>query len=325
VFDGVTVFELPAWFWMGIGVSLGLTFGSFLNVVIYRLPRGENLAFPASHCTSCGKPIRAFDNLPLLGWLLLRGRARCCKAPISGRYPLVELLGGLLGGTLIQVAVLTLPLDTPLWQGGLLFAVELALGLGLIAAAFIDLSHMYLPDEITLGGAVLGVLSVPLRLGATFQDSLIGAGVGFLIVWLPFDLLHRVLRGKPGMGLGDAKLTMLAGAWFGWQGAVFTLLGGAIQATVSVIVLYFVQGRIDEPEAVKRERAELAQALAEASPEERAELEAELEGDPLADEPEPGFGKARIAFGPFLILAALELLVFGSFIKQEIVETIFGA
>jgi leader peptidase (prepilin peptidase)/N-methyltransferase len=238
---------------------------------------------------------------------------------------LVELLGGLLGGALIQVAVLTLPLDTPLWQGGLLFAAELALGLGLIAAAFIDLSHMYLPDEITLGGAVLGVLSVPLRPGATFQESLIGAGVGFLIVWLPFDLLHRLLRGKPGMGLGDAKLTLLAGAWFGWQGAVFTLLGGAIQATLTVIALYFVHGRIDEPEAVKLERAELERELAQATPEERALIEAELDGDPLADEPEEGFGKARIAFGPFLVLATLELLVFGGFIREEIVGAIFGA
>ena len=77
----MTVFELPAWFWMGVGVSLGLVFGSFLNVVIYRVPRGESVAFPASHCTSCGAPIRVLDNLPLLGFLMLRGRARCCKAP----------------------------------------------------------------------------------------------------------------------------------------------------------------------------------------------------------------------------------------------------
>ena len=114
--------ELPATLLLVLAATLGLLFGSFSNVVIYRLPRGENLAFPASHCTSCGAPIRAFDNLPLFGWLLLRGRARCCKAPISGRYPLVELLGGLLGGTLIQVAILTLRPETLLWQAGLLLA-----------------------------------------------------------------------------------------------------------------------------------------------------------------------------------------------------------
>jgi leader peptidase (prepilin peptidase)/N-methyltransferase len=320
----VTVFDLPDWFWMGVGVSLGLVFGSFLNVVIYRLPRDENIAFPASHCTSCGTPIRAFDNLPVLGWLLLRGRARCCKAAISPRYPLVELLGGLLGGTLIQVAVLTLPLDTPLWQGGLLFVVELALGLGLIAAAFIDLSHMYLPDVLTLGGALLGLLSVPLRAGASWQDSLLGAAVGFAIVWLPFDRLHRLLRGKPGMGLGDAKLVMLAGAWFGWQGALFTLLAGALQATLAVLVIYLVRGKIEEPEAIQQERAELEQELLQATPEERALIEAELALDPLASEPETGFAKARIAFGPFLVLAVLELLAFGGFIREELLGTIFG-
>ena len=320
----MTVFELPTWFWMGVGVSLGLTFGSFLNVVIYRLPRGENIAFPASHCTSCGKPIRAFDNLPVLGWLLLRGRARCCQAPISARYPLVELLGGLLGGALIQVSVLTLPDSTPLWQGGLLFASELALGLGLIAAAFIDLSHMYLPDSLTLGGAALGLLTVPLRPEASWKESLLGAVVGFAIVWLPFDLLHRLLRGKPGMGLGDAKLTLLAGTWFGWQGAIFTLVAGAAQATVTILAVYLVQGKIDEPEAVKLERAEIAAELAQATPEERTLIEAELAGDPLAGEPEPGFGKTRIAFGPFLVLATLELLVFGGFIREELVGALFG-
>jgi leader peptidase (prepilin peptidase)/N-methyltransferase len=320
----VTVFELPPWFWMGVGASLGLVFGSFLNVVIYRLPRGESVAFPASHCTTCGTPIRVVDNLPVLGWLMLRGRARCCKSPISPRYPLVELLGGLLGGALIQSSLLTLPLETPLWQGLLLFAAELAVGLALIAAAFIDLSHMYLPDELTLGGAALGVLSVPLRPGATFVESLVGAAVGFAVVWLPFDLLHRLLRGKPGMGLGDAKLVMLAGAWFGWQGALFTLLGGAVQATLVVVALYLVRGKIEEPEAVKLERAELAAELEQASPEERAELERELALDPLAEEPEEGFGKARIAFGPFLVLAALELLVFGDVIREEALAWLGG-
>lgn len=320
----MSVYDLPSWFWMGVGVSLGLVFGSFLNVVIYRLPRGESLAFPGSHCPSCGAPIRAADNVPLLGWLLLRGRARCCKVAISPRYPLVELLGGLLGGALIQVSVLTLPIETPLWHGGLLFIAQLALGLGLIAAAFIDLSHMYLPDSITLGGALLGLATVPLRPGASWGESLLGAAVGFAVVWLPFDLLHRVLRGSPGMGLGDAKLVMLSGAWFGWQGAVFTLLAGAVQATLTVLAIFATRGRIDEPEAVQRERAELAEELAQMPPEERALAEAELAGDPLASEPEPGLGKARVAFGPFLVLATLELLVFGGFIHEELWGMLLG-
>jgi leader peptidase (prepilin peptidase)/N-methyltransferase len=215
-------------------------------------------------------------------------------------------------------------LDTPLWQGGLLFAAYLALGLGLIAAAFIDLSHMYLPDEITLGGAILGVLTVPLRPDATWLGSLLGAGVGFLLVWLPFDLLHRLLRGKPGMGMGDAKLVMLAGAWFGWQGALFALFGGAVQAVLGVVVSLLRHGKLEEPEAVKLERAELARELESVTPEERARIEAELAGDPLLEEPEEGVGKSRIAFGPFLVLATLELLVFGGFIRTELMEAFFN-
>jgi leader peptidase (prepilin peptidase)/N-methyltransferase len=297
---------------------LGLVFGSFLNVVIHRLPRGENLAFPASHCTSCGTPIRAFDNVPLLGFLLLRGRARCCAAPISPRYPLVEALGGLLAAALIETSLANLPEDTALWRAGALFAVQLALGLSLIAAAFIDLSHMYLPDSITLGGTALGIASVPLRPGTELVDSIAGAAIGFALVWLPFDLLHRLLRGKPGMGLGDAKLVMLAGAWFGWQGAVFTLLAGALQATLFVAALLLSGTKLQEPEAVRQERAELLRELAEAGPEERSLLEAELKGDLLLEEPEAGLGKARLPFGPFLVLAILELLVLGPWIESEL-------
>jgi leader peptidase (prepilin peptidase) / N-methyltransferase len=303
---------------MGVGVPLGLILGSFLNVVIHRVPRGESVAFPASRCPACGAPIRVLDNVPVVSWLILRGRARCCRARISPRYPLVELLGGLLGAALVQSSVLTLPLDTPLWHGLALFGLQLTLGLGLLAAAFIDLSHMYLPDSITLGGALLGLLSAPLRFGIGWQESLLGAVVGFLVVWLPFDLLHRLLRGRPGMGLGDAKLVMLAGAWFGWQGALFTLLAGAVQATLTVVPLYFAGVSLEEPEAVKQERAELALELSRASPEERAALEAELAADPLGAEPEAGLGKARVAFGPFLVLAALELLLFGDWIMGEL-------
>jgi leader peptidase (prepilin peptidase)/N-methyltransferase len=184
---------------------------------------------------------------------------------------------------------------------------------------------MYLPDSITLGGAALGLVTVPLRPGASWQESLLGAAVGFLVVWLPFDRLHRLLRGKPGMGLGDAKLVMLAGAWFGWQGAVFALLAGALQATVAVLVIYLVHGRIDEPQAVQQERAELAAELAEATPEERAAIEAELASDPLAAEPDAGLGKARIAFGPFLVLATLELLLFGGFVREELMGALLGS
>ena len=298
-----------------VAVALGLAFGSFLNVVIYRLPRGESLSHPGSRCPGCGQPIRAFDNVPVLGWLLLRGRARCCKIWISPRYPLVEALGGLLAWAIVRAIIFELPDETVWWKVVLLFALYLALALGLLAAAFIDLDHMYLPDPITIGGAVFGILSVPLR-GATFSDALLGAAIGFLVVWLPFDFLYGKLRGLPGMGLGDAKLVMLAGAWFGWRGALFALLGGAVQATCTALAVFLVRGRIDEPDAVVQERKELQALLESSDPEARAELEQEIARDPLAFEPEAGFGKARLAFGPFLALATIEYMLFGDVIVQ---------
>jgi leader peptidase (prepilin peptidase)/N-methyltransferase len=190
---------------------------------------------------------------------------------------------------------------------------------------------MILPDEITLGGTALGLLSAPLRLepgaiahapgvggleplgpaAVLWGDAAFGALVGFVGIWFPFDFLYRRLRGRTGMALGDAKLVMLAGAWFGWPGALFALLAGAVQGTVAGAILLLVHGRIDEPEAVREERATLLAAIAAAEGEERAALEAELAADPLGSEPEPGILQSRLPFGPFLILAILEYLFFG--------------
>jgi leader peptidase (prepilin peptidase)/N-methyltransferase len=311
----LTLADLPGPFVTAVAVALGLAFGSFLNVVIYRLPRGESLSHPGSRCPGCGEPIRAFDNIPVFGWLLLRGRARCCKIWISPRYPLVEALGGLLAWAIVRAIIFELPDETVWWKVVLLFALYLALALGLLAAAFIDLDHMYLPDQITIGGAVLGIVSVPLR-GQSFAAALLGAAIGFVIVWLPFDFLYSKLRGLPGMGLGDAKLVMLAGAWFGWQGALFALMGGAVQATFIALAVFLARGRIDEPEAVIQERKDLRALLESSEGEARAELEREIARDPLAFEPEAGFGKARLAFGPFLALATIEYMLFGDFIVQ---------
>ena len=313
----LTLADLPGPFVTAVAVALGLAFGSFLNVVIYRLPRGESLSHPPSRCPGCAKSIRIYDNIPVLGWLLLRGRARCCKTPISVRYPLIEALGGLFAWAIVRVIIFELPEETTWWRVVLLFAVYLALSLGLLAASFIDLEHMYLPDSITLGGAALGLASTTLR-GGTFTESLLGAAIGFVVVWLPFDFVYGKLRGMPGMGLGDAKLVMLAGAWFGWQGALFSLLGGAVQATVVALAVYLARGRIDEPDAVVQERKELQALLESAEGEARAELLREIARDPLAFEPEAGLGKARLAFGPFLALATIEFMLFGDLIVQAV-------
>jgi leader peptidase (prepilin peptidase) / N-methyltransferase len=139
----------------------------------------------------------------------------------------------------------------------------------------------------------------------------VGAAAGFLVIWLPFVVIYPRIRGKVGMGMGDAKLLMLAGAWFGWPGALFVLGAGAVQGTVAAIAMILVRGKIEEPEAVAREREEILAELETLSPEERAEAEKELAADPLMEEAGPGMGQARIAFGPFLILATLECLLIG--------------
>ncbi len=313
----ITLADLPPLLVTSVAVALGLVFGSFLNVVIHRLPRGESVWAPASRCPGCHAPIRPWNNVPVLGWLLLRGRASCCGARISVRYPLIEAIGGLFGWALVQTVVSSLAPDTPWWRVAAVFGAYLALGLGVVAGAFIDLEHMILPDEITLGGTALGLATVPLRPGATFVDALVGGAAGFLVIWLLFDVGYRALRGRVGMGLGDAKLLMLAGVWFGWMGAAFTLLAGAVQGTLVAVVVLMVRGRIDEPEAVTREREELKRRIRDAPEEERAELEAELVADPLGEPPGEGLGAARIAFGPFLSIAIVEYLLFGEVLVDE--------
>lgn len=303
--------EFPTWFTVAVAVAVGLSLGSFLNVVIYRVPRGMSLVRPPSTCPACGTPIRPYDNIPFFGYLALRGKTRCCKSRISPRYPLVELMGGLLGWAIVVVRLEALPSDTPIHVAIALLFLYLALGLGLIAASFIDLEHMYVPDAITLGGTLLGLVTAGIRPDTDYTGAFIGAVVGFVMIWLPFDFLYRKLRGRTGMAMGDAKLVMMAGAWFGLPGAIFALLAGSVQGTIAALVIYLTRGSIDEPEAVTRERAEMERLIEAAEGEERERLIEEFEKDPIAHEAEPGLLGARLAFGPFLALATLEYMFFG--------------
>jgi leader peptidase (prepilin peptidase)/N-methyltransferase len=315
--------DFPQTFLFAFLVPFGLAWGSFLNVLIHRLPRGESVVRPASRCPGCGKSIRPYDNVPILSYLILRGRARCCGAPISPRYPLVELLGGLLAVAVLELLVFELPLSTSIARALGIFLVYFTLGLTLIALCFIDLEYMILPDSLTLGGAAIGLVTAHFR-GVDFQTSLLGAALGFAIIFLPFDLGHRLLRGYPGMGLGDAKLTLLAGAWFGWRGAVFALFGGAVQATLTTLIVYAVRGRIEEPDAVVREREALLKQIAQAEGDERVALERERDLDPVMQAPESGLGKMRIPFGPFLALATLEYALFEPALLGSVFEALLN-
>jgi leader peptidase (prepilin peptidase)/N-methyltransferase len=302
--------DIPLGLLYGFSLFFGLIWGSFLNVVIHRVPRGMSVVHPPSQCPACKTPIRPWDNVPVFGWLFLRGKARCCGVKVSPRYPLVEAIGGLLSVAIVNVIITALPPSTTMARAGAIYVADLALVLGLVAAAFIDFEHMILPDQITIGGAILGLATASFR-DMTFVDSLLGAGVGFGVVFLPFVVIYPLIRGGAGMGLGDAKLLMLAGAWFGWIGAIVVLCAGAVQGTLGAIGTLLVQGKIEEPEAVRKEREELHAELAKMSPEDRAEVEKEFANDPMMQEAGEGLGQVRMAFGPFLVLATIEFLFFG--------------
>ncbi len=301
--------ELPLGTVRALSVPFGLLWGSFLNVVIYRLPREMSVVRPGSHCPGCGKPVAAYDNIPVLSYVILRGKARCCGATLSPRYPVVELLGGLISWACVDLLLNHAPADLSVVRAAADYLAVFALTMGLAAAAFIDWEHMFLPDSVTIGGTVLGLVTIPLR-GADWMSSIVGAAVGFLIVWLPFIVLYKRLRGFAGMGMGDAKLLMLAGMWFGWSGAAFVLLAGSVQGSIGALFIYLAKGKFEEPESVTRDREALKLAAAKGD-EEAKEL---LADDPIAEGDKEGDAPARIAFGPFLILATIEYLFFGDVI-----------
>jgi len=302
--------DLSPWAVRAAALVWGLIWGSFINVVIYRVPRAMSVVRPGSHCPACGAPIRPLDNIPLLSWVLLRSRASCCGAKISSRYAVVELLAGAVA---VAVAELVFRQSGNLSavHGMALFLADFGLAMALVAAAFIDAEHMYLPDAITIGGTLFGLATPGLR-DLSWGEAIAGAAAGFGGVWILFVVGYRALRGRAGMGLGDAKLLMLAGGWFGWQGAVFALFAGAVQATLAAAVVFIVRGKIEEPAAVRADREALVMAAAEGD----AEAQKALLEDPLATAPQDGLLAARIPFGPFLCVAIIEWMLAGEWIRD---------
>ncbi len=225
-----------SWFFATFVFIFGSLVGSFLNVCIYRIPVGKSVITPGSAC-ACGQPIKWFDNIPILSWFILRGRARCCSAPYSFRYPFVEILTASL--------FLAAWIQHPHAKAACLFLL-IAL---LICATFIDFDHMEIPDRFSIGTGILGVLlsglvpslhgiDEPLFALASIKsafESLIGLMIGSgLILWIAL-VAEKVLR-KEAMGFGDVKLLGGIGAFLGWQGAVFSLFGGAVIGTVGVLI-----------------------------------------------------------------------------------------
>lgn len=269
------------WFFAGVIFILGAMVGSFLNVCIYRIPAERSIIFPGSTC-ACGKPIPFYHNIPILTWLILRGKASCCGERFSVRYPAIELLTAIL----FLWSWLTHP---PLVAiVGMLFIAFL------ICSTFIDFDHMIIPDRFSIGGMVIGVvisIAVPalhgyegIWLGASIQSgvsavigALIGAG---LVYWIA--VLGEIVFRKPAMGEGDVKFVGFIGAFCGWQGAVFAMFGGAFLGSIILIPILLI-GRLFEG---RKEDLD-------PSVDEEGEGEEDLQ-----------FG-AQVPFGPMLALAGL--------------------
>ncbi|MBA2675407.1 A24 family peptidase [Ramlibacter sp.] len=229
---------------------LGLLLGSFLNVVVYRLPKmlerqwaaecaeltgappaaeetePFDLARPRSRCPACGHMILWYENIPVLSWLALRGRCSACKAPISVRYPVVELATG---GVFAYCAWR--------WGVGWTGAAWAGFGAAILALALIDWDTTLLPDDITLPLVWAGLIAAALGLsGTTLAQSLWGAVAGYLSLWLVFQAF-KFFTGKEGMGYGDFKLFAALGAWFGWQALVPIILMASVIGTVIGIAM----------------------------------------------------------------------------------------
>ena len=241
----------PLWLYFSVAL-FGLLIGSFLNVVILRLPKmmeahwkrdcrelleqapetgeaaatGFNIAYPASHCPSCGHELRWWENLPLISYALLRGRCSSCKTQISPQYPLVEAAAA---------ALAVLAASQLGWGWPLLFALVFVWAL--LSLTVIDLNTMLLPDQITLPLLWLGLL---LNVGGIFTslaDAVIGAAAGYMSLWLVYQGF-KLLTGKEGMGFGDFKLLAALGAWMGWQALPgIILMSSLVGALVGIALM----------------------------------------------------------------------------------------
>ncbi len=217
----------------------GLVIGSFLNVCIYRIPRNLSIIFPSSRCPACNNEIRAWDNIPVVSYLLLGGKCRNCRTKISLRYPLVEALNAFLYAAVV-------------WRYGIgwisvIFAVLCS---SLVVITFIDLDFQIIPDRITLAGIPIGLLAGSLILPDPFMRaaslgyvaSFIGALSGFLFFFLIAELSYRLLK-QEGMGGGDVKMMSMVGAFMGWKAVLLTTFMGSLAGSLIGIFLMIVKGR----------------------------------------------------------------------------------
>jgi len=264
----------------------GAVWGSFFNVVVARLPRGESVVRPASRCMSCGAPVRPWDNVPVLSYLWLRGRCRACGVGFSARYPLVELLTALLsvaifwrfaGAGLEATEVVAVRLGR--------FALYFAFAGTLLVLALIDLDTKRLPDVITIPGTVAFFLAAFAAHDVSWKERAIGVVAGYLFVRLIADFYYYVLH-REGLGLGDGKLLALIGAVLGWRSLPVVLFLGSIAGSAIMIPVLLLARRRDGAGG---------------------------------EDGESSLRRTQIPFGPFLVLGALVYLFAGAQIWAAII------
>ncbi|MFS4459680.1 prepilin peptidase [Bdellovibrio sp. HCB2-146] len=218
------MFDLDLYFYVCFFI-FGAIFGSFANVVIYRLPKEESIVKPGSHCYSCKKPVKWYDNIPIFSWFILRGKCRHCGAKFSFRYPLVEFITGVLFVLCYHYAGWTWSLPEYL-----LFCF------GLVICTFIDIDHMILPDEFTLSGIVIGLVGAALNPQREFLDAFFGVLMGGGFLWA-MAYIYYLFTKQEGMGGGDIKLLAWIGAVLGWKAIPFVIMSSAIVGSVVGLIL----------------------------------------------------------------------------------------
>ncbi|MDJ0762415.1 MAG: prepilin peptidase [Myxococcota bacterium] len=282
---------VPTWQPVLLAAVFGAMWGSFANVVIVRWPLGLSVVRPGSHCTACKQPIRFYDNVPIISYFLLKGKCRHCGTRFSFRYVLVEISMALLSVAVLQMTLLSNP---PGFLFGLTeYFIWFAFIWALFTAGAIDLETFLLPDAITLPGIGVGLLVNIFVLKNGWIDPLTGAAGSYAVLSLLFVHGYKLLTGKNGMGEGDPKFLAMIGAFLGVRGAGFSLFAGAFQGLLigSLLVLY----RRKNP----------------------GQPDLEISDGDDATEVDSRFRKARVPFGPFLALGAIEYFFFGDYLIQQ--------
>lgn len=207
-----------------VGFLFGTIFGSFANVVIYRMPKGESL-WGRSHCNQCNKGVPWYNNIPIASYFFLKGQCSYCKKSFSFRYPLVEfMMGGFFAIIIYQYGMTWLTLE------------YLILIFGLLVGAFIDFDHMILPDEITLGGLVIGLIGAAINPERDFIEAVFGVLFGGGILW-SVAYIYFIFTGREGLGGGDIKLLAWLGALLGWRAIPFVILSSSILGSIVGLII----------------------------------------------------------------------------------------